>query len=74
VLLPYSGRERREHVANREGGADGSLRIVFVRLRGSEHRQDRVADELLRDASEALDSSIDETKEVSLQRPDVLGV
>ena len=46
---------RRERVANRERSAHGAFRIVLVRDRRAEDRHDRVADELLDRAAEALE-------------------
>ena len=44
-----------ERVSDGERGADGALGIVLVCDRRAEHRHDRVADELLDGAAEALE-------------------
>ena len=43
-----------DRAADRERGANGALRVVLVRDRRTEQRDDRVADELLDRAAEAL--------------------
>ena len=49
-------------VANRERGAHGSLGVVLVCDRRAEDGHDRVADELLDGASEALELGADATR------------
>ena len=63
-----------KRVAGGEGRQHGALGIVLVRLRDPEHGQHRVADELLRQAPEALDLAVDELEQLSLQLTHVLGI
>ena len=57
-----------ERVADRERGADSSLRVVLVRDRCAEHRHDRIADELLDGAAVALELGA-HLRVVRLQQP-----
>ena len=50
LRFPFVGEpavQLREHGLHLEGGADGPIRVVFVRARHTEDRQDRVTHELL---------------------------
>ena len=64
--------------ANRRGQRapcqHGSLGVVLVRLRHAEHRQDGVADELLGHAAEALDVTVDEREQLTLQLANLLRI
>jgi hypothetical protein len=66
--------ERRDRVARRERGTDGPLRVVLVRRRRAEHRDDGVADELLDGAAVALELPTERLVVAAQQRPDVLRV
>ena len=61
-------------VADRERRAHGALRIVLVRERRAEERHDRVADELLDRASEALQLRAQPLVVRPQDRLDVLGI
>ena len=67
-------RESAEAVADRDRGPHRALGIVLVRLRDPEDGEDRIADELLRNAAVALDLGVHELEEIALERPHVLGV
>lgn len=68
------GCESRERLLYRQRRPDGSLRVVLVCLRDSEHRYDGVAHELLADSSVALDLAVHELEELSLQDAHVLRI
>jgi hypothetical protein len=61
-------------VPDREGGADRTLGVVAVRGRGPEHAHDRVTDELLDGAAEALELLPHVLVVRSQDRPHVLRV
>ncbi len=64
----------RDRVAGGDGGAHGPLRVVLVGERGAEERDDRVADELLDGAAEALELGLDTAVVRREQASDVFGV
>ena len=64
----------RDRVADRQGRANGTLRVVLVRDRGAEQRDDGVADELLHGAAEALELRAYAPVVGGEQLADVLGI
>jgi hypothetical protein len=55
VELRIGGVQLRDRVKDAQPGANGPLRVVLVRDRSAEGGHDRVTDELLDHAAEALD-------------------
>ncbi len=70
VVIPMrtSSSPSGERVADRERRAHRTLRVVLVRDRSTEHGHDRVADELLHGAAEALELGAD-ARVVGLEQP-----
>jgi hypothetical protein len=74
VTSAHACGEDGEGVSGTQRSPDRTLRVVLVRERDSEHRHDRVADELLRDAAGSLDLAVHQLEQLRLQRPNVFGI
>jgi hypothetical protein len=57
-----------------QGRPDSPLGVVLVCRRDPEHRENRIADELLSRPTEAHDLGVQELEELALNAPDVLGI